>query len=194
MNNNPNTRASVFHGVVYALTVVGYLYLLARLYEQPFDTPYQLLQLIAGTLTYLLLRHHDLTAAWRPTQAGSVGTRVLISWGWIVGLLLFLGFFTRSAESYSRVVLLAWFLSTPLVLLAVHLLAVFVLRQLVPEASEGRSTIIVFANDSARVLSEKLLRSNGHKLLGYFDDRDEGRTGGGIPGKPLTELCPAPAP
>lgn len=185
MNNNPNTRASVFHGVVYALTVVGNLYLLAWLYEQPFETPYQLLQLISGTLAYLLLRHHDLTAAWRPTQAGSIGTRVLISWGWIVGMLLFVGFFTRSAEAYSRVVLLAWFLTTPLVLLVVHLLAVFVLRQLVPEASEGRSTIIVFANDSARVLSEKLQRSSGHKLLGYFDDRDEGRTGGGIPGLAL---------
>lgn len=185
MNNNPNTRASVFHGVVYALTVVGYLYLLARLYQQPFDSQYQLLQLISGTLAYLLLRRHDLTAAWRPTQAGSVGTRVLIGWGWIVAMLLFLGFFTRSAEAYSRVVLLAWFLTTPLVLLLVHLLAVFILRQLVPEASEGRSTIIVFANDSARVLSEKLQRSSGHKLLGYFDDRDEGRTGGGIPGLTL---------
>ena len=185
MNNNPSTRASAFHGLVYALTVAGYLYLLARLYQQPFEAPYQLLQLLAGTLVYLLMRRHDLTAPWRPTQASSVGTQVLISWGWIVAMLLFLGFFTRSAESYSRVVLLAWFLTTPLLLLLVHAVAVFLLRQTVPEAAEGRSTIIVFANDSARVLSEKLQRSGSHKLLGYFDDRDESRTGGGIPGLKL---------
>lgn len=193
MNNNPSTRASVFHGVVYALTVVGWLYLLARLYEQPFEPQYQILQLISGTLAYLLLRRHDLTAPWRAGQAGSVGTRVLIDWGWIVAVLLFVGFFTRSAEAYSRVVLLGWFLTTPMVLLAVHLLAVFVLRKMVPESTEGRSTIIVFANDSARVLGEKLARSTSHKLLGYFDDRDETRTGGGIPGVPLLGKASAAA-
>ena len=185
MNHNLSTRASVFHGMVYALTVVGYLYLLARLYRQPFEAPYQLLQLIAGLLAYLLLRRHELTTPWRPTRAGSIGTRVLIDWGWIVAALLFLGFFSRSAENYSRVVLLAWFLTTPLVLLAVHLLSMLVLRGLVPESAEGRSAIIVFANDSARVLGEKLSRSSDYQLLGYFDDRDESRTGGGIPGVQL---------
>ena len=185
MNNPSSARANVVHGTAYALTIAGHLYLLAWLYKQPFEAPYHLLQLIAGTLGYLLLRRHDLTAPWRPSQAGSVGTRVLIDWGWIVGILLFVGFFSRTAEEYSRVVLLAWFLTTPLVLLLLHWIARLALRQMVPEAKEGRSTVIVFANDSARVLGDKLRHSTSHRLLGYFDDRDESRTGGGIPGVPL---------
>ena len=118
---------------------------------------------------------------------------MLIDWGWIVGILLFVGFFSRSAEQYSRVVLLAWFLTTPLMLLLLHWLARLVLRQMVPEEQEGRSTIIVFANDSARVLGDKLRNSSSHRLLGYFDDRDETRTGGGIPGVPLLGKASAAA-
>lgn len=185
MSSSSSQHAAFLNGAAYALAVSLYLYLLAWGYGQPFEAPYQLLQLIAGVLCFLLLRRHDLVAPWHPGQAGSTGTRVLIDWGWIVALLLFLGFFSRSAEDFSRVVLFTWFLTTPLLLLGLHWLAAAVARRMVPELAQGRSTVIVFANHSARALSEKLARASGYRLIGYFDDRDEERTGGGIPGVPL---------
>jgi len=186
VTNNPNSRAALLHGMIYSVTVVGYLWVLTKVYAQPYDSFYQVLQIFSGALTYLFMRRYELTVPWRPGRPGSIGTQVLIAWAWVVGVLTFIGFFSRDAvEPLSRLVLLTWFTTTPVVLMLLHLISRYILRTALPEMAVKRSAVIVFANDSARVLQEKLQLSNSYDVLGYFDDREADRTGGGIPGTPL---------
>ncbi len=47
-------------------------------------------------------------------------SRILVEWGMVVAILLFLGFAFRATETFSRFVLVAWFVATPAALLASH--------------------------------------------------------------------------
>lgn len=185
MNVRENSKVQPIQGSIYAVLAGANLWAIAIAIGQEMSPPYQVLLLLAIMLTYLLFRRIDLTGSWRPGQPGSMGTAALASWGWLVALLMFIGLITKSSEYFSRQLLLLWFFTTPLLFFAAHLCARYLLRELLPKSQLRRSAVIVFANDSARMLGNKLLGAQTYDLLGYFDDRDEDRTGGGIPGVPL---------
>lgn len=179
-----SSRAAPIQGAIYAALIAGNLYGLARVLDVHFEGAYLALLLLAGLLGYFIFRKHELTQRWNIGRIGSTGNAILISWVWLVGLLLMLGFITQSAEFFSRKLLLSWIFTTPLLFFFAHYLFRYALRRFVPQFSVRRSAVIIFANESARVLSEKLRLSETYDVRGYFDDRDEDRTGGGIPGLP----------
>ena len=185
MNTKENARAIPIQGTIYALLVGGNLWMLALFIGQPLLPPYHVLLLLAMMLAFLLFRRIDLTVSWRPGQPGSVGTSALAAWGWMVGLLMLMGLISKTSEIFSRQLLLLWFVSTPFVLVLAHLAARYLLSELLPRSDKPRSAVIIFANDSARILGGRLLKSTGYQLLGYFDDRENDRTGGGIADVPL---------
>jgi putative colanic acid biosynthesis UDP-glucose lipid carrier transferase len=90
---------------------------------------------------------------------------------------------SKTTEEFSRLLVLTWLGSTPVVLVLVHLLVRHVLMK--ARSVEKRSAVIVFANESARVLAQKLQEAQTYEVLGYFDDREDDRTGGGLPGLPF---------
>jgi putative colanic acid biosynthesis UDP-glucose lipid carrier transferase len=101
--------------------------------------------------------------------AGELALDIVTGWIAIVGLLLLLGWASRTLGAFDPRMLLAWAFATPLALFAAHR---FVPRLL---AAEGlrKTAVIAGANDLGRGLAERL-RSNplhGVRLLGYFDDR-----------------------
>ncbi|MES2684731.1 MAG: undecaprenyl-phosphate glucose phosphotransferase [Pseudomonadota bacterium] len=185
MNSKDNVRAQPIQGSIYALLIGGNLWLTAWLSDVPMLPPYDMLLMVSVMLGYLLFRRINITASWRPGQPGSLGTKVLASWGWLVGLVMFLALITKSSETFSRQLLILWFLTTPVLLVLAHLVARYLLVELMPRSDEPRTAVIIFANDSARMLGSKLMKSTGYKLLGYFDDREDDRTGGGIADVPL---------
>ena len=109
----------------------------------------------------------------------------MIRWLWLVAGLMLVGLLTQFTEGLARRVLMTWYAVVPLVFLVVHIVARYALRKFIPRLAVKRSAVIVFANNSARLLGEKLTLSQTYDLQGYFDDREEDRTGGGIPGVPL---------
>lgn len=175
----------MIQGVVYGLLVAGSLWLITRLSGEAFIEPYQMLALLSGLLSYFVFRRIDLTESWQPGRPGGLGTQVVFHWLWMVAGLLLLGLLLQYAEAFARRVLVLWFVSVPFVLLLAHLFVRYGLRRVMPQLASKRSAVIVFANDSARLLGEKLGHSSAYELAGYFDDREEDRTGGGIPGVPL---------
>ncbi len=162
--------------------VVGNLYLIAKIMGVNFDFAYQMLLLISALLSYLLFRRFDLTTTWSLGVPWSQGGRILINWAWHVGALMFIGLLSQYTSYYSLRVLLIWFFTTPMVLLTGHLLARYLFFWAPLETSNKRSSVIVFANESARILYQKLNVSTLYHVEGYFEDRDDDRTGGGIPG------------
>lgn len=180
-----NSRALTIQGTVYGLIVAGSLWAITRLSGETFFEAYQMLAMLAGLLSYFVFRRFDLIESWQPGRPGTVGTQVLASWGWMVAALMLVGLLTQFADAFARRVLVIWFVAVPVLFMVTHVMARHGLRKVLPQMAVKRSAVIVFANDSARMLGDKLLKSSTFELQGYFDDREEDRTGGGIPGVPL---------
>lgn len=180
-----NVRALSLQGAIYALVVAGTLPLVLFIKGEPFDVSYQALSLIAALLAFFALRRFDPIVSWQPGKGQSIGMRVMFAWACIAAAVLLFTQLTDFGQLYSRQVLMWWFLAVPLCLLLLHVIARYGLRKLMPQIEKRRSAVILFANDSARLLGARLQTSDAVNLLGYFDDRDEERTGGGIPGVTL---------
>lgn len=185
MLQKQNSRALTIQGTVYALIVGLSLLAIARLCGEQVYTTYQILALLSGLLAYFVFRRFDLAESWQPGRAGAMGTQVLVHWVWMITGLLLLGLLSQFADAFARRVLVLWFIAVPFLFLLAHVIARYGLRRVLPQMAVKRSAVIVFANDSARMLGEKLRHSNRYDLQGYFDDREEDRTGGGIPGLTL---------
>jgi len=180
-----NTRALLIQGTVYALAVFASLWLATLATGEGFYSAYQMLGLLAAMMTYLVFRRIDLTESWQPGKPGSRGTQVLLNWVLLAGLLVAFGMATHLSETFAPRTVLLWLVSVPALFFLMHVLARYGLRRLIPRLALRRSAVIVFANNSARMLGERLKGSEAYDLQGYFDDREEDRTGGGIPGVTL---------
>jgi len=169
---------------MYALAIIGNVWVIATLMDLEFTIPYQVMAMLMGVFGFLMLRRYDLLTPWMPGRQGSVGTRMYWSWVGLVGALLLVGYLTKYSDYFSRKVLLIWFVTTPVVLLALHKLSVAVAGRLLPHAVRRRTCVVVFVNDSARSLARNLRKSHSYELVGFFEDRDMDRTGGPLEGMP----------
>ncbi|HKY92568.1 MAG TPA: undecaprenyl-phosphate glucose phosphotransferase [Nevskiaceae bacterium] len=180
-NSDP---ADSVQGFLYALVIVGNLYLIAWIVDQPFTLPYQVVAIITGAFGFLTLRGYDLLTPWLPGRQGSIGTRMYWIWVSMVGVLLMIGYITQYSAYFSRRVLLFWFVSTPLALLILHRIAVAIAKRFLPHIMQRRSSVVVFVNDSARTLTRNLQKSPSYEVVGFFEDRDMDRIGGPLEGMP----------
>lgn len=174
------TRAAALQGFIYAIAITGHFFVLSRILSIEFSEPYQLLTLLAATFSFLSFRRFDLAAPWNFGRRGSIGTRMMYAWAMLVGFLLFVGYIAQYSGYFSRLLLLLWIVTTPLVLLLLHFIVREVISRYMPHLSLRRSAVIVFINDSARALATNLKKSPFYELVGYFDDREPDRVGGGL--------------
>jgi putative colanic acid biosysnthesis UDP-glucose lipid carrier transferase len=169
--------ASTIQGLLYAGVVAGMLQLIAHAYGVENDAPYPVVTLLAAMFSFLMLRRFDLLSSWRVGRPGSVGTQMLYTWAAIVGLLLFISYVAKYSAPFSRVVMTAWVLTTPVALAVLNIGARGFARRFVPHAMAQRSAVIVYANESSQVLARSLQESELYRLHGFFDDRCPERLG-----------------
>ncbi|MDB5969102.1 MAG: undecaprenyl-phosphate glucose phosphotransferase [Hydrocarboniphaga sp.] len=157
------------HGALYGAVTYGVLRLIAALMRQPFEAPYQILGLLASMLVYMNLRTINLSLPWRVGRVGSLGNRMIMTWSGIVAVLLFLGYSTQRSEYFSRLVLLVWFVGTPVALFGVNATARFIAGRSV--LISGRRAVLINANGSARRFVDNAQRSGVYDVVGYFGER-----------------------
>ena len=185
MVNRQSSRAEPLQGVIYAVIATLALYLTCLGFGVEVDESYQVLMLLTVVLSYFGFKRYDLTLPWRFLKPGSIGTRVLLAWGLIVGVLLFAGLATQTSSHFSRIALLVWFLATPIAFSLLHWIVRYGLVRLFPEISRRRKAVIVFVNESSRQLARRLEESENFEVVGFFEDRELDRLGGGIGDLPL---------
>jgi putative colanic acid biosynthesis UDP-glucose lipid carrier transferase len=173
----------IIQGAIYATAVVATLFACATAYGAEFSAAYRALAVLGAVFSFLMLGRFDLLAPWRMGRRGSIGTQVLYSWVAIVGLLLSVAYVAKYSAYYSRVVLTAWVLITPVALLMLNFGLRMLSRWFAPYMLARRRAVIIFANESAQVLATSLVESEQYTLLGYFDDRGEARLG------ELADMC-----
>jgi putative colanic acid biosynthesis UDP-glucose lipid carrier transferase len=147
------------------------------LLEVRFTEAYVALAIITALLTLLVmardaLQEANLVGARGLTLAGRIG----IGWLAVVGVLLLLGYATKSSEIFSRRALFLWFLLTPPFLVATSLGVQQWLRALLVSSRYKRSAVIVGTTKMALELARTLHQRPelGMKLRCVFIDEGSG--------------------
>jgi putative colanic acid biosysnthesis UDP-glucose lipid carrier transferase len=175
--------------VILTLTACGWAY------GDSLDLPYQLLMLVSGLLAVLLFRANG---AWEPfarRNAWAMAASVIINWVVLIGVLLLVGYATKTSDLYSRRVVLTWFAITPPVLIFAKLLAYGLVLPLTRSAEHGRRVLIAGANELGKTLATRIKGDPemGMQLVGFFDDRSADRLGELPDGRLLGGLADLPA-
>ena len=158
---------------------VGTGFLLLQYYNIPFDTQYLHLAIVVFLLALLIFREVDLLESWSTGDVRAQTSNLLISWAFMILIMVFLGYITDSIELFDKKVLYTWAIATPPVILIVH----YIIRKLLffslISEKNRRNVVIVGMNKQARTLAENIAEDafNGLKLKGFFDDRSEVRIG-----------------
>ena len=179
-----NFRQTLISGLVYALIVVATLAACLRLFGEPVSESYQAVMLVSGVLCFFLFRRVPMAVAWQFLRPGSPGTRMLALWATFGTGLLFIGFFGGYGAELSRRVIGTWMAATPVIFTLVHVVFRYGILRAFPSLTRGRSAVIVFVNESARKVADQVGVA-GYDIVGYFEDRQLARVGGGIEGLPL---------
>ncbi|HJY75979.1 MAG TPA: undecaprenyl-phosphate glucose phosphotransferase [Burkholderiales bacterium] len=123
-------------------------------------------------------------------RAGDLALDIAAGWLAIVGLLLFLGWASRTLDVFDPRVILAWALATPAALFAAHRLLPVVWPRVLAAEGMQKTAVIAGANELGRRLAARL-RSDpllGIRFAGYFDDRAPGRLQNVVPRENLGAL------
>ncbi|HET7728865.1 MAG TPA: undecaprenyl-phosphate glucose phosphotransferase [Usitatibacter sp.] len=139
-------------------------------FNVPFAGPYIILALLVFSLTFP-------GKAPRGSSAGAIARDVLTGWILIVGLLLTLGWATRTLSSFDERVLVAWVAFTPLAMLAANMLVPIVLPRLIAAEGLKRVAVVAGAGSLGRKLAERVAGTPylGVEVAGFFDDRSHER-------------------
>ena len=153
--------------------IVGTFIMLEKLSGLPFSRDYVVLLVLCVLISMAIYKHIDPYRSWRNGRIFSYTRDMYVGW-----LLTFsaLAVIARASgfgfSIYPNKLIWEWFLVTPLLLLAVHLLAYRITSHAVNER-ETRSVVIVGANDIGAKLAESI-RTNPDLFMqvrGFFDDR-----------------------
>ncbi|MCG8370823.1 MAG: undecaprenyl-phosphate glucose phosphotransferase [Proteobacteria bacterium] len=156
---------------------------------------YYALMIIAALLALMLYpgerRSHDILSS----KVWNISLSVLGRWGLMIGVLLLLGYATKTSSVFSRMALFTWFLITPpLLVLAQVGVEILASRFLLLEGRKRR-VVIAGADELGHKLAEKIKASplSRMRIAGFFDDRGQDRLSNGTSIPLLGKLKDLPA-
>ncbi|MEO8020902.1 undecaprenyl-phosphate glucose phosphotransferase [Polaromonas sp.] len=168
-------RSNVFTVIEAALdplVLVFSLWALAFYFENSISPSYLILSIIVFSLTFPGSSQLRLPI-WR------VFFNIAFHWLWIAGLLLLTGYATESFYKFSMTVIGSWLWLAPVAQAGAHLALRAAAPQLLKLQGPPGKAVIVGMNDQGASLAEHITGSqySGIELMGFFDDRGEGRRG-----------------
>ncbi len=165
------------------LVAIGALLLSSFAFGKTFEGPYLILALIVFSLTFP-------GTPPKGTSLRALAGDVISSWFVVVGLLLLIGWATRTLGSFDPRVILAWVIAAPVALFAARALMPVVLLRLLAVEGVQRVAVIAGEGELGRKLAERIQVSPflGIRFAGFFDDRSPERIGGVGPGEILGPL------
>lgn len=142
-------------------------------FDEPLSLGYLVVCVLAVALCSRLLTPPDLRGV---LNYGAVPSRfvarVMLEWGAVCGVLLLLGFALKVSDSFSRGVMLSWFASAALLLIAMQEVQVQLARWLNRRGVVASRHVIVGAGMAGRELAKRLPAA---AFRGYFDFRTPDR-------------------
>jgi len=175
--------AALVQATLDPLVAIGALLLSSFAFGKTFEGPYLILALIVFSLTFP-------GTPPKGTSLRALAGDVISSWFVVVGLLLLIGWATRTLGSFDPRVILAWVIAAPVALFAARALMPVVLLRLLAVEGVQRVAVIAGEGELGRKLAERIQVSPflGIRFAGFFDDRSPERIGGVGPGEILGPL------
>lgn len=169
------------------LLAVGYLTLLVLWYRVPWSPYYTRLVLITFVLCFISFQSFQLYRSWRGWKYFLEFLVILKAWFAVIGLLLFYFFIFKISIAYSRVAILIWSTTTPLLIFALHVIARKLLRMIRQNGKNVRRAVIVGAGDLGVNLLKQVenMPWAGIEVLGFFDDKIDDDKTCEVHGKPI---------
>ncbi len=182
-----------FLHLVDCLLAVGYLSLLVIWYRVPWSPYYTRLIIISFVLTFISFQYFQLYRSWRGWKYLMEFVAILKAWGAVIGVLLFYFFIFKISIAYSRVVILIWSLTTPLLIFTLHVIARKVLRIIRVKGKNVRRAVVVGAGDLGVTLVKEIeaMPWAGIEVLGFFDDKSEEGADSNVYNRPILGNIPA---
>lgn len=186
VNDNAPALTAILQHVIDPVITAASLFVIAFLYGVPFEKPYVILAVITFLLSLVIFKEADLCRSWRDGGLRAQSSSLLISWLVLLGVLLFIGYATKSSEYFSRRVLLTWFAVVPILILLGHSWARSWLRKFYAAEKNTRSVVIVGMSNIGLRLARRVAEDvhSGMSVKGFFDDRAAVRLGNGVHGSP----------
>ena len=156
--------------------VIFTLPLISVVLEVDFTREYVVLAVLSFLASSLVFNELNLFRSLQEANVVKSAGNLLSGWLMVFGILLFIGYATKSSAYYSRRVLLTWFLVAPLALfLCQVLLRTFIMRTRF--GRQARTAVIAGAGELALHFARKL-ETYGlfpTQVKGFFDDRQPQR-------------------
>jgi len=155
------------------LLAVGYLALLVLWYRVPWNFHYTRLMFIIFVLCFITFQSFQLYRSWRGWKYFLELLVILKAWGAVVGFLLFYFFIFKISVFYSRVTILIWSITTPLLIFIGHVIVRKTLRTIRQNGKNVRRAVIVGAGDLGINLLKQVetMPWAGIEVIGFFDDK-----------------------
>jgi putative colanic acid biosynthesis UDP-glucose lipid carrier transferase len=158
------------------LVSIGMLALAVSFFGGRFDGACLILALLVFALTFPGSLAGEAIDG-RRSSAGELALDIATGWIAIVGLLVLLGWASRTLNVFDQRVLLAWALATPAALFAAHQALPRLLPRLLAAEGLRKTAVVAGANDLGRGLAARLAGNpmHGVRIAGFFDDRSAAR-------------------
>lgn len=166
------SKLSFVQRLVDAVVICSVLYLFVAIRGIPWTNEYTILALIAVAVFLFTAESRELYRSWRGVSVNLEISRFSIAWLITTLAVLFLGFATKSNETYSRFVVISWLVTVPIILATFRIVFRRTLNTLRVLGRNTRSVAIVGAGKMGIALANSILDHPwmGLNLQGFFSD------------------------
>lgn len=166
------SELSIFHRMLDVLLILVALWACAKGYGVTLGLQYELAGLVAVVGFLFFAKWHGLYSSWRTESIRHEAWMISSIWMLTCCVLLALVFFSKSSIQFSRVTILAWTMTTPILLVGERVLLRYVLRRYRKLGFNTRSVAIVGGGKNASYLVDIISGSPwmGLKIKGLYDD------------------------
>lgn len=163
---------SIFQRLADGLILGGVLLLIAYDSGIHWRFEYNVVVMVTPLLFIVLGEINGLYASRRGASLLAESARVGYAWFWVLLVLLFLAYATKTSEVFSRRVMLSWFVLAPIAVVGWRMLVRLSLREARKMGRNTRRVAIAGAGEIGRWLAANIDDSPymGMQVVGYYDD------------------------
>ena len=146
-----------------------------------------LLGLLGSILFVFISESIGLYKSWRSDSFTHLALTVLLGWSLSLSILVFVAYFSKTSEDYSRIVVGVWGITTAVSLIFWRYCFRIALGKIRSKGFNTRTAVIIGGSSTGVDLGKNLIQAKqlGIKLLGFYDDRMTDREGLELPEKLL---------
>src|SRR5688572_1823039 len=120
------------------LVAIGVLFTLTLIYDVKFDSEFRILAVLVAILAPTVMRRPQVETLTILPRWGFIVVGVVMRWFVLLGILIAIGYATKTSDEFSRRVVFTWAIVTPLPLIFVSVILNEVVRRFVNAPSNLR--------------------------------------------------------